>query len=490
VHHSDVLDGDRPVIAIIGGGASGTLAATCLLRQAAAASSPLRILLLDRHGRHGTGRAYSTTHPGHLLNSPAAAMSAVAGDLGHLTRWAAAAGIEHNGFLSRRDYGRYLRDVLAEAERAARPVADLDFISSEVLSIERADRQRPLRLHLSSGGRIDADTAILATGSLPPALPCAAPSGARYLADPWAPGALSAAGDGSPVIVLGTGLTMIDVAIAVTDAHPDTVVHAISRHALLPREHRHPPKSGLPCIQATALHAADVPALAQAPLAVAARESGGPIRLASLIRQFRAAVDEHPGDWRDIVDALRPQIPHLWQQLPAEDRSLFLRRFARYWEVHRHRMSPATASRIAELRATGRLSMLRGRLVSVSDEPDGVRARVDQDGAPTDLRAGWFINGTGAATDVASTSDPLLRSLLDSGLARPDPLRLGVDANAAGAVVDASGTPGNAIFTLGPTLRGTRYETTAIPEIRDQAAALASHLISTARADARPGSAA
>src|ERR1035438_416418 len=98
----DPLEGRGPVIAVIGGGASGTLAVIHLLRSAAERQCPLRVVLIDRHGRHGLGQAYSTAHPAHLLNAAAGQMSALAGDPGHLMRWAGAAGIIHDGFLARR----------------------------------------------------------------------------------------------------------------------------------------------------------------------------------------------------------------------------------------------------------------------------------------------------------------------------------------------------------------------------------------------------
>ncbi len=319
------------MIAVIGGGASGTLATVSLLREAAGRRRPLRIALIDRHGRHGLGQAYSTTHPAHLLNSPAGAMSALADDPGHLTRWAAAAGLPQDGFLPRSAYGRYLTELLAAAERSAQPAARVSRITSQVVAIRRGSHGHSLRLHLAADGRIDADAAVLATGNQPPAAPCPVPQGHRYIADPWEPGVLEAASDGSPVVVLGTGLTMLDVAIALTDAHPRTTVHAISRHALLPREHNWP--------RAAAAVTA-VPVI---------RSPGGTLRLTRLIRDIRASAAAYPGDWQDIVDALRPQIPRLWEQLPEADKRLFLRHVARYWEVHRHRVPPETARRFAAL---------------------------------------------------------------------------------------------------------------------------------------------
>jgi uncharacterized NAD(P)/FAD-binding protein YdhS len=403
-------------------------------------------------------------------------MSAVAGDPGHLIRWAAAAGISHDGFLTRRDYGRYLRDLLSYWQKRAHPHAVTGRVSADVSAIAESGPRRRLRLRLTPGGPVDADLVVLATGSPPPAASRPVPHSDRYIADPWAPGALDGAADGSPVIVTGTGLTMLDVAMTVTGAHPGTVVHAVSRHGLLPREHR----PGRPAARLGA-----VP-----PAAPGLIRPGEPVRLASLVRQVRVAAGRHPGGWQDAVDALRPQVPALWQALSDADRRLFLRRYARYWEVHRHRMPPATARRIAELRAAGRLRIWQGQVIAAWDEPDGVRARLAGGRSVTDLTAGWLVNGTGPAADISQVTDPLLRGLLDDGLARPDSLGLGLDAGADGAVIDASGRPSDRIFTLGPPLRGSRYETTAIAEIRDQAAALARRLAGASSPAARRGSAA
>ena len=147
------------------------------------------------------------------------------------------------------------------------------------------------------------------------------------------------------------------------------------------------------------------------------------------------------------------------------------------------------ARRAAALASSRRLSVLRGHVVAASDERGGVRVRIDHGGTSTELTAGWLINCTGPATDITTTADPLLRHLLDQGLARPDPLRLGLDTDTHGALRDANGRAAGDMVTLGPPLRGRWYETTAIPEIRDQAATLARHLL-TKQAHASPGSAA
>ncbi|MFB9840643.1 FAD/NAD(P)-binding protein, partial [Actinoallomurus acaciae] len=243
--------------------------------------------------------------------------------------------------------------------------------------------------------RIDAGAVVLATGNPPPSAGPATAPGHRHIADPWAPGALARIHDGAPVLILGTGLTMVDVAISVLDAHPDAVVYAVSRHGLLPRRHR--------CTPAPPV---------EAPI------PEGPLRLAGLLAAVRTAVTAAGGDWHGVVEALRPQVPSLWARLSVEDRRRFLTLVARYWEVHRHRIPPATADRIEGHRATGRLRLLRGRLLSVAPGPDEVAVRLDEGDGERELRVGWFVNGTGPAADVGA--DLVMRGLIAANLARPD----------------------------------------------------------------------
>ena len=267
-------DGPGAVIAVVGGGASGSLTAVQLLRRAAALRLPLRVVLIDRHDRHGLGQAYSTEHGAHLLNAMAGQMSALPDDPDHLVRWAASdsgadsathrarAGDRDVGrttFLPRRDYGRYLRDTLADAEHEALPVARLTRVRSDVLAVRHTAAGRPVRLILSDG-QLDADVVVLATGNAPARLPFDAPPSDRIVAQPWLPGELArvtSSADCGAVVIVGTGLTMVDLAIAITASKPDAVIHAISRHGLLPRTHPGTPPCGsqplwLPVITRTA----------------------------------------------------------------------------------------------------------------------------------------------------------------------------------------------------------------------------------------------
>lgn len=94
-------------VAIVGGGAAGLLAAVYLRRSEPEA----QIRLIDASSRPGTGAAYGTDDPAHLLNVPAQRMSAWPDDPDHLCRWLEErAVIAAEGFAPRLAYGRYLRD--------------------------------------------------------------------------------------------------------------------------------------------------------------------------------------------------------------------------------------------------------------------------------------------------------------------------------------------------------------------------------------------
>lgn len=438
-----------PTVVIVGGGASGALTAIHLLRLARTSGTPVAITLLDQHGRHALGQAYATTDPHHLLNTRADRMSALDGEPDHLLTWARSAGMDVHGssYLPRAIYGRYLREVLTAAEDP--PVRPLHRVTATAVAL---DGDHVVRL--ADGRRIAADAVVLALGNRSPAPVPGLTAHPRYIADPWAGGALAGIDDGAPVLVLGTGLTMVDVALTVTRAHPGTVVYALSRHALLPRPHLSVPAQPIPV---------PVPS--------------GSLRVADLLATVRRAVQES-GDWHGVMEGLRPHVQTLWRRLGPDERRLFLRRVARYWEIHRHRIPPASAAAIADLRARGRLRLLRGNLVQADPAADGLRIRADLDGTMTRLDVGWLVNATGPGADV--TSDPFLANLITAGVARPDILRLGLDAGPDGAVLDAAGRPSERLFALGPLLRGTLYETTAVPEIRAQAAALAPRLVEVA----------
>jgi uncharacterized NAD(P)/FAD-binding protein YdhS len=443
---------DTVDVAIIGGGAAGTFTAVHLLRT----GRPVRLAIVERADRLGRGIAYSTTNPRHLMNVPASTMGALAGRPGHLLEWCAAQGepVDGAAFVSRPLFGRYLVALLRDAIAAA-AVPPL-VLRDEAVALAASGGR--LRVVLASGKDIDAGRVVLATGT-PPATDLPLPSGSwprdpdRYLTDPWAAGALEALA-GDDILLLGTGLTTVDVALRLSELRPSARLVAVSRTGLLPVTHRWP----------------------EGTIDVGYRPPPAGTSLREQARGFRAAVGAaraQGADMRDVVDAMRPHTQAIWQGLPDADRRRFLRRYSRYWLIHRSRTAPAAAGWLRELRDDGRLRIAAAAVASVQD--DGGRPAVDA-----------IVNCAGPADSPFAGPSPLYRSLRDAGLGRPHPLGLGLDTGPGGAVLDAAGRPSRTLYTLGWLRRGELWESLAIPELRDQAAALAA-VLSRASESSVPG---
>lgn len=441
-------------VAIIGGGAAGTLTAVHLLRTGRSG----RLAIVERADRLGRGIAYGTTNPRHLMNVPAATMGGLAGRPGHLVEWCAAQGAPVDGaaFVNRPLFGRYLVALLRDAITAA-PSRPLE-VRDDAVAIGRSGGR--LRVALASGRELDAARVVLATGTPPAAdLPLASGSwprdASRYVTDPWAAGALEGLA-GDRVLLLGTGLTTVDVTLRLSELRASARLVAVSRTGLLPVTQRWP----------------------EGTIEVGYRPPPAATTLREQARAFRGAVvaaRARGADMRDVVDGMRPHTQAIWQGLSEADRRRFLRRYARYWLIHRSRMAPAAAGWFQELRDEGRLRIVAAAVERVCNEGGapvvGLRPR---GGGPAEtLRVDAIVNCAGPADSPFTNGSPLYRSLLDAGLARPHPLGLGIDTGPGGAVLDAGGRPSGALYTIGWLRRGELWESIAIPELRDQAAALA-----------------
>jgi uncharacterized NAD(P)/FAD-binding protein YdhS len=440
-----------PRVAIVGGGASGTLLAIQLLRRT---QSPLEVVLIEDRPRLGRGCAYDTAEPRHLLNIPAGRMSALPDEPDHFTRWLEGSGVEGvaQRFVPRQLYGLYLEDTLAEACRSARAGAMLIWLQGTAEAITGGGRRVIVR---ARDGRhtVSAELVAIALGNLPGPAPvpglAAIPS---YIHDPWAGGALEGIAPDDAVLILGTGLTMVDVALSLVSRGHRAPLLALSRHGLLPLSHEARPS---PPVEAP-------PLLALAP------------RVRLWLRAFREG-RVGGGSWRARVDALRPWSSALWGRLDEAERRRFLRHLRPYWDVVRHRMAPAVADAVGALARDGRLQVIAGRVLGPAPPASARGIRIRRRGAVHEelLQIDRVINATGPAASITKARSPLVRRLFSDGLARPDALRLGFDAGGDGRLIDAAGRPSPALFTLGPGLRGLHWETTAIPEIREQASTLA-----------------
>lgn len=454
-----------PTVVVIGGGFSGTLTAAHLLRGARAGA--LRVVLVERGGSWGRGVAYGTSSDAHLLNVPAGQMSAFADDPDDFLRFARRhdPSVPPGAFLPRRLYGAYLEHVLRQAEASAPEGVTLCLRRGEAVDVEAVPGITRARVTLDTGERIHGDRVVLAGGNAAPADPAgsypALRESPRYVSDPWAPGALDGIGPDDEVLLIGTGLTMVDVVVELRARGVAAPMTAVSRRGLLPQPHRVPGGPAAPCL---------VPGIEE-----------GPATARAYLRSVRSRVEEvadQGGDWRDVIAALRPRTPLLWDALPPRERARFLRHVRPYWESHRHRAAPEPFAVVRDLVERGRLRIRTGRLANLSAGSGGVAAgvRLRGTGRTEPIRAAHAINCTGPQCDVRRVGTPLVAALLRRGLARPDPLHLGWDTAPDLALRGAGGEPSRVLYYVGPLLRAAYWESTAVPELRVHAARLAASL--------------
>jgi uncharacterized NAD(P)/FAD-binding protein YdhS len=449
-------------IVIVGGGCSGVLVAAQLARHPSV--TPRRVMLVDRRAATGSGTAFGTRRPCHLLNVPAGRMSAFADDPGDFARWACSHDptVRDDTFVARGLYGDYLRHVLEEASRVG-SVTELALITGEAECIEPSSTGATV--HVDDGTTIFADCVVLALGNATPADPPVADTrfydSPRYTRNPWQRGAIDAIGNDGPVLLIGSGLTAVDVMLALQARGHRGLIHAVSRHGLLPLAHCTRPAVGAGDV--------DLDAALSAP------------SVTKLLHAVREAVrDAEAGgrDWRTVVDSLRPHTAGLWASLSDADRRRFLRHAARYWEVHRYRMAPAVARSIAALLSCENVTVTRGRIVAYTEHDDRVVVTIREPGGIRgELRVDHVVNCTGPRPDVVNVGDPVIDSLVASGLARAGPLGFGIDTDARGALLDCAGQVSDVLWTLGSLRRGQLWETTAVGEIRQQAAEVAGNLL-------------
>ena len=455
-------------MAIVGGGAAGVLAAAQVRRRRADA----QVTVIDASGRPGTGAAYGTPDAGHLLNVPAGRMSAWPDDPDDFCRWLDRHAVATlDGFAPRIAYGRYLGDVLTDAGARVE--------MSEAIGLTPG---APSRLTLADGRVLAADAVALATGRPPGTVPeplgralatvlGEGPTG-PVVVDPWAPGALGRLVARKPrrVLVIGSGLTGVDVALHLLAR--DVEVALVSRHGELPRRHR---STGAP---------ASLPAISALP----DRVDLDTLRSA-LGRDLEHARREGQ-DWRQVIDAVRPLTARLWCSLSWADQRRMVRDDLRSWEVLRHRMPPSVAASIEEARASGRLTVLAAEIVGAQLADDGVAVIVATEDGPIRRRDDAVVLATGTMWDRrALAASPIWSSLLDQGYATPHPSGIGVRTDDAGQLVDVGGDVVPGVVCLGAIRQGELWESTAIPEIRQQAAASAELLVTAepvARARRRP----
>lgn len=464
---------EMPTVAIVGAGFAGTATAVQLLRQA---RRPLSVCLINESGRMARGLAYGTSSTAHLLNVPAGNMSALAGDETHFLRHAQAqdASRHAGSFVPRAEYGEYLEALLGSAERDA--LARGGRLQRRVAQVRSVQPLAPpgspggWQLALHDGSTLTASRVVLAFGHFAPSHPLPAPArhalGAAYVADPWRSRFAQQLAPDAAVLLVGSGLTAVDMLLSLLHAGHRGPVHIVSRRGLAPQPHR------VAAIRPTRVDAAAAATLLQ----LAGPTLRGQLR--ALRRAVQAAAREGI-DWRDWIGALRPHTPSWWQALTVADRRRFLRHLQVFWDTHRHRVAPEAFAAFDAARASGRVRLMAARLVGADPAAGRVAVQLRPRGsaAVRTLSVDLVVNCTAPSSRLADAGSPLVQGLLEAGHLVPDALGLGLEAGPLGELVGRDGSLCSTLRYIGPLLKARDWEGTAVPELRVHARHLAQALL-------------
>lgn len=440
-------------VAVVGAGASGTLVTANFKRFAPNG----RLALIGNSPKPGKGVAYETMYCVNLLNVPAGNMSAFPDDMDHFVDWLKTRLPDSNAgtFAPRITYGNYLADIFSST---IKDNSNIEYVEGDVVSVSREHEY--WKLQLKNGSSILAHTVVLAFGNL---LAPNDPIDFReveklYWKNPWSEDVALGLEKDAPVLLVGTGLTMVDVALSLREVGHRGTIHALSRNGRLYQVHK--PYQARPL--------ADLPEDFNSPHGA--------------IRWIREQVDiaKHTGsDWRAVIDSLRPHTAVIWQKWSIAQRKSFLRHARNLWDIHRHRMSPEVAEQIGALIEDRVLKIHRGRLVSAKQYGDLAQVTWQQTDTKeiNTLEVARIVNCTGPSRDYSKIESPLIAQLIKAGHIVPDQLRLGFDTDQNGRFVNIQCEPVQGLFTLGPVRIPGLWESLAIPEIRNQAKSLANLLV-------------
>ncbi len=468
----------KPRVVIIGGGYSGVCVAVQLAQQSAI---PLEITVVEPESEVGRGVAYGSTDPDHRLNGPAVVHYIYAEDTNHFARWVVEEEIADDDpdaqmpdgrvFVRRSELGRYLGLEFAKNSRDNPSGSNLRHVQASAQSMTAEDAG--YQLTLDTGEALTADAVVLCTNNSRPAIP--PPFNERledhpaFVPNPWDLDRLCGIKPGGEVLIIGTGLTMADVAMTVMRRSPDSRITAVSRRGLYPKPQRvAPPPRTL--WEEMNLDPPDF-----------VTRHGTPETVVKILRALRSDIRQLEPDgieWQVAFDFLRDAAHVLWPNLPDEEKNRFFRHLAPWYESHRFRLPPQIEARVGQAMENGQVRLLAGSLVSAEADGDGlavgIRPRGSKDVAVQTFDA--VVNCTGPTRSPAKSGSPFLVDLVALGILVESPFAMGVEVDGSCAALNASGRNDPLLRVIGPMTRARFGEVNGVPAIGFQVYRMAGDL--------------
>ncbi|MGL5167521.1 MAG: FAD/NAD(P)-binding protein [Afipia sp.] len=452
--------GDLPTIVIVGGGFSGAVLAWHLHRTAPYTHN---IIIVEPRDEIGRGLAYDSRDPAHRINVPALRMNLDFDEEGHFEQWLIAQGYP-------------ARDPAAEIPGALFPTraAFGDYVNAHIAKLGRAATHRKTtaravvpqpsgyRVVCDDGSEIDADVVVLAVCHTPPQVPSSLATlqdRPLFIANPWQRDALRDIAPDHRVLIVGTGLTMADIVASLDRQGHRGSITAVSRRGLRSQPH---------AAQLMEPFGDFVDDPEQTTL--------------SLLRRVRRTIADAARDglsWHPVLDQIRLQGTDIWRALPLDERAKLIRHLRPFWDTSRFRIAPQVddviTRRIADGTLTIRAASIRASVTQGDDLAVDLRPRRSRNWERATFDA--IVIATGPAHGTVFETNSLLGQIGDAGLARPDPLGLGIDVDLGGHAIGRDGVAAGSLFVAGPLARGTFGELMGAPDLARYARNLAETIV-------------
>ncbi|MDF2436552.1 MAG: beta-lactamase protein [Bacteroidota bacterium] len=449
-------------VCIIGGGFSGIMTAIQLIRK----SPEVYVTLINTKYPLSQGIAYNTKSTEHLLNVPAGKMSPFADQPGLFTAWLQSdpafkkylSESLDDSFVPRCLYGEFIKEFTL-------PYLDnknLKVINEKVVSVKSKNEKFFIEMADQSG--LESDALVLAMGNFLPAAPKIHDTSAlkkeNYFGNPWNPAFLNNLKTNEDVLLIGSGLTMIDCMLSLIAIGHEGKIYSVSPRGYLPKPHVKKPVN-YPDFYSE-LKGKDL------------------AEILSVVRKHLKTAEKDGIPWQSVIDRLRPHVKDLWLNFSKKDKQRFISHVRHIWGVARHRLPVDVHYKTIELIEKDQLRVIGGRVeaINFTDQFD-VSIKLRKKHYSELIRVSRIVNCTGPQGNYNEINDPLVQSLINNGLISPDELKMGIKAMPEGNVLDSSGKPVKNLYAVGSILRGVLWETTSVPDLKVNAENVAIQIINS-----------
>jgi len=444
-------------IVVIGGGWSGTFTAIQLLEM----SKTVRVKIIHSGPPLGLGIAYSTNELEHLLNVPAGRMSAFKNKPNHFSDWLISKGYSTNPtneFVPRKVYGNYLIELI----ETYKTNNQLEVIDARAIDIQKSKNHYEILLNTNNS--VFADKIVLAIGNFLPASPkVKSPSfykSNHYFQNPWTNDYLNNLATDKNILLIGTGLTMVDCILSLKKIGFQKTIYVVSPRGYTPVAHG-------PLETYTDFYSE--------------LENKSLLDIYKTIRKHILKAAKENITWRAVIDSLRPNAQQIWLHLSEKDKQQFISHLRHIWGVVRHRLPIKTYEEMNQLQTSGQMEVIGGRIDNLQEQSGNISVTIQlrKQSVIRELNVGTVVNCTGPQTNYNDLQDQLIMNLMSKKMILSDPLKMGIQATINGEVLQNKQEVSKDMYALGSMLRGLFWETTAIPDIRVQTEHIAKQIINS-----------